>query len=204
MASGVYEIRNQINGKRYIGSSANLKKRWQSHLSGLCRGCHENQHLQRAFDKYGEAAFVFSILEKVEPEMLIGREQHYLNMLGAEYNIARIAGSCLGYRHTKEARRKIGRPNSKHSPETREKMRASWTPERRQALSKAGKGRPHSAEHRRKIGNANRNPSAETRRKIGAAHKGKHVSKQTRLKLSVALKTYWRRIDAAKKEQGER
>ena len=33
--SGVYKITNKINGKFYIGSSINIKRRWESHKEGI-------------------------------------------------------------------------------------------------------------------------------------------------------------------------
>lgn len=58
--SGVYLIRNKINGKIYIGSSINFKDRWYKHLSG--KG---NIHLFNATKKYGLENFEFIILEEV-------------------------------------------------------------------------------------------------------------------------------------------
>ena len=30
-ASGIYQIRNLVNGKRYVGSAVNLRARWRQH-----------------------------------------------------------------------------------------------------------------------------------------------------------------------------
>ena len=178
--SGIYQIKNQINGKRYIGSAVNLKRRWQHHLAALRRGGHNNLHLQRAFDKDSVEAFIFEILEEAKPEMLIEREQCYLDTLKPEYNFSPTAGSPLGYRHTQAAKLKMGKANAgerhhlygKHlSKETRAKLssackgklcsedakqktRAWWTPERRQAQSDRKKGKYPTEEHRRKLGEA--------------------------------------------------
>lgn len=133
MDSGIYQIRNRVNGKQYIGSAVNLKDRWAVHLSELRHNAHHNSHLQRAFKKYGVESFVFSILQCVEPESLIVREQYFLDTLQPEYNIARIAGRSpmLGRHHTAETKRKISQALSderhylygKHlSEKTRSKM----------------------------------------------------------------------------------
>ena len=46
--SGVYEIRNIVNQKKYVGSSGiGVGKRLMDHLSGLRRGVYANQYLQR-------------------------------------------------------------------------------------------------------------------------------------------------------------
>ena len=50
---GIYKITNLIDGKVYIGQTVNYNKRKKRHLSSLENGNHHNEHLQRAFDKYG-------------------------------------------------------------------------------------------------------------------------------------------------------
>ena len=50
---GVYQIKNLINGKLYIGSSIDVDKRLKSHFSALDKGCHNNAYLQNAWNKYG-------------------------------------------------------------------------------------------------------------------------------------------------------
>ena len=115
LVSGIYEIRNRVNGKRYVGSAVNLLRRQSQHLSALRRGSHYNQHLQRAFDKHGEATFAFTVLEHLRSKDLIEREQQYLDMLSPEYNISPTAGSPLGVRHTLETRRKISKAKKGHS-----------------------------------------------------------------------------------------
>ena len=77
MPSGIYQITNQTNGKRYIGSSVNIKRRWRDHLAHLRRNIHHNPYLQRAFDKQGQDTFTFRILEDIDdPSQLIPREQY--------------------------------------------------------------------------------------------------------------------------------
>jgi len=79
---GVYQIRNKINGKVYIGSSVNVPSRWESHRRELRRGVHKNQYLQNAWIKYGEKKFVFSLIEEVtDVEELLLREQFWLDTI---------------------------------------------------------------------------------------------------------------------------
>ena len=96
MNSGIYEIRNIINNKSYIGSSKNLNHRRSTHFYDLRNSKHKNPHLQRSFNKHGENNFIFSILEECRLEDLINREQYYLNTYRPEYNILKIAGSSTG------------------------------------------------------------------------------------------------------------
>ncbi len=54
---GIYFIKNKENGKIYVGSSVNPKKRFYRHLRELKGNTHCNQHLQNAWNKYGESGF---------------------------------------------------------------------------------------------------------------------------------------------------
>ena len=85
--SGIYILTNNINGKRYIGSSNNIRKRLWKHRSLLRHNKHENQYLQNAWNKYGENSFTFVVLEKCEIDVLLQREQYYIDTLKPEYNI---------------------------------------------------------------------------------------------------------------------
>jgi len=64
---GVYQIRNKVNGKVFIGSSKNLPailNRMQTELKfGNCR----NQVLQQEWKQFGAEAFAFEELELLEP-----------------------------------------------------------------------------------------------------------------------------------------
>lgn len=110
----IYKITNQINNKFYIGSTVYFASRKSSHLRAFRKGKHQD-YFQKAYNKYGEKNFIFEILEVVQDEhKLIEREQYYLDLLKPYirtigYNIAKIAGSQLGFRHsdkTKELLRK--------------------------------------------------------------------------------------------------
>ena len=52
--------------------------------------------------KYDYNKFSLDILEYCEPSVLIKREQYYLDILKPEYNILKIAGLRLGYKHSLE------------------------------------------------------------------------------------------------------
>ena len=107
--SGVYQIRNAINDKIYIGSAVNIQKRWREHISALKKNKHHSRYLQRSWNKYGEKNFEFVILEECEPvkETLLEREQFYLDTLSSEYNISPTAGSRLGAISSEETCKKI-------------------------------------------------------------------------------------------------
>lgn len=84
---GIYMLLNTKNGKKYIGSSINIRKRLWEHRANLRHNHHHNPHLQASWNKYGEESFEYSILEICNEEVRFEREQFYVNTLNPEYNI---------------------------------------------------------------------------------------------------------------------
>jgi group I intron endonuclease len=174
---GIYSITNTKNGKRYIGSSVRVNVRYGTHVYYLRRGRHHSQILQRAWVKYGEAAFKLEVLEECAPDKqtLLERENYWLSIHKPEYNISVQARSNLG---------------AKFSDSTKAKMRAShvsrgegaeaW----RQSISVATKGPrasqgPMSAERRMKISQAKKGCVSPAKgRKMSEEHKAKIADAQ--------------------------
>ena len=108
MQTGVYQIINKVNGKKYIGStSISFNKRWVSHICDLNKNRHRSDILQKAYNKYGKDNFDFNILQFCPPDLCIKKEQWFIDWVNPEYNICKIANSTLGYRHTDEAKLKM-------------------------------------------------------------------------------------------------
>lgn len=109
--SGIYKITCTSTEKFYIGSAVNLQTRRYDHFKTLQENKHKNPKLQRAWNKYGEDAFTFEVLELVLVPFLLEREQYWFDKLKPfdkkGFNIARVAGSNLGGTHTPETREKI-------------------------------------------------------------------------------------------------
>jgi len=108
----IYIIINNVNNKIYIGSTVNVSLRKSGHFNKLKRNTHPNSHLQNSYNKYGEQAFNTYLLENVNDENeLLSREQSWLDELqpfdrSIGYNIAPIAGTTLGTKHSEESKAK--------------------------------------------------------------------------------------------------
>jgi len=165
--SGIYKIINVVNNKFYVGSAVDLRRRKTRHFSELRLGKHNNAHLQAAWNKYGEKAFTFVVIEEhPEGTDLLAAENIWLKEhVGKDYcyNLGVDATAPMlgrggelsptwGYEHTLEAKLKIGRHSRgrRHRKESRERIRAYLI------------GKPKPAEVRAKIAAAvsgERNPN---------------------------------------------
>jgi len=90
MIKCVYMIYNLKNGKCYIGSTKNFEKRYKTHLYQLRHNKHHCLYLQRAWNKYGENKFIFSILEY--SSNLFEDELKWINRINPEYNLGSVGG----------------------------------------------------------------------------------------------------------------
>lgn len=79
MIEYIYTIENTVNGRLYVGRTNNPDMRKRGHFSELRRGVHGNPKLQNAFNKYGEAAFKFNVVESCESEAIRDKEQEWFN-----------------------------------------------------------------------------------------------------------------------------
>lgn len=122
MARGIYKIINVVNNKFYVGSAVNLSRRRARHFSELRNSRHNNRHLQAAWNKYGETAFTFVIVEELHPDAdVLAAENKWLkDHVGKDYcyNIGIDATAphlgmsgelspTWGRKHTEEAKAKI-------------------------------------------------------------------------------------------------
>jgi len=167
MVCGIYEIRNLVNNKFYIGGAAVIKVRWGHHRTMLRGNYHDNPHLQRAWNNCGEENFEFNILFLCALQDLERCEQIFMNIRKPAYNMCPVAGNTRGLKLTEEHKQKIGlaRMGHKVTEETRQRLRLALT------------GHKHSEETKRKMSKAQlaREPfSEETRRKMSLANVGKH------------------------------
>lgn len=217
---GIYVIRHTGSGKAYVGSTTNLHRRWSVHKNQLRKGIHHSRYLQRAWDKHGEAAFCFDLIEVVaDASALAERETWHIANLNSVsptgYNHAPVGGSTRGIKlgpMPEETRRKIAashvgiRPSDdvrKRLSESRKKW--NFTDAHRAAMSESRKGRRPTAETRQKLSQSARNISDETRRKRSESmilaftpelrksrsENARNISDETRRKRSEAVRRSW-------------
>lgn len=193
-SSGCYEILNTVNGKRYIGQSQNMKKRWTAHRWHLRRGAHHALPLQRAWDKYGEAAFKFLPILTCQKSMLTFYEQQLLDKAKPEYNLCPIAEATRGSKRSPEACAAISKRMQGNTILKGKKLPPEWcaaisagltggkrTPEQCHALSVLHMGVPRSIASREKQSKAmmGQKKSSQHAANISKGKKGKKFPPHT-------------------------
>ncbi len=106
--SGIYCFTNLTSGKKYIGSSVDLRKRLVQYfnMSYLTRTTY--MPICSALLKYGYSSFSLEILEYCDSSELLIREKHYFDLLNPGYNLSKHPSHpFLGRTHTDEARAKL-------------------------------------------------------------------------------------------------
>lgn len=141
--SGIYQIQSKIKPERiYIGSSVNIRKRFNDHFTELTKGIHKNSRLQKHCNKYGISDLQFSTLLGCDKSDLIKVEQYFIDSKKPYFNISPTAGNTLGCKCSESTKEKIRqkakgrkvseetklkmsykRKGRKHTEATKEKMR---------------------------------------------------------------------------------
>jgi group I intron endonuclease len=213
--SGIYRLTNLINNKSYIGSSINLSRRLSDYFSiDRFRKIRTKGRslIGNAIIKHGISNFNLDILEYSESDIIIKREQYYLDLLRPKYNILKVASSTLGRKLSEEIKinmsiRNKGNKNpmygKHHTDETKFNMSIN-----NRGFNNPMYGKTHTEKTKLRIKMSviktmkskdfikspilNRHHSEETRRKISESNKlykkYNKMSLETRLKLSLRSK----------------
>ena len=191
--AGVYIIRNEVNGKYYIGESVRMKTRMTAHISS------RKQLIARSIQKYGVENFSIEVyyLEHFKKKDLIDLEEQMIkrydclhpkgyNILpcgtdqsGVVFSEERLKKMsefmkgkryALGYKHTEETKRKI-------SLMQKGKKKPPFSQEHCKNISKSKKGRIVPLEERV--------ARSEQYKGSGNPNFGKKHSDETRLKIKI-------------------
>lgn len=63
---GVFQIKNEVNGKVLIEGSTDMAARWNRYQTELKFGSHKNKDLQKDWKEYGAEKFTFKVLSELE------------------------------------------------------------------------------------------------------------------------------------------
>jgi len=203
MGKGVYQIRNTVNDKRYIGGTiTSFERRWYTHRTTLESGDHHCIALQRAWNKYGADAFAFEVIEEVSNEDVLSREQYWMDYYRPSgiYNSLPEAGSRRGnvltehhlqsLKRAREAR--WARPGERER--MAEKLRQRWAdPKQREKNLAAIRSAPVSDEQKAAHSRSARAHWAdpEARRKNTEATRTARSAPESRQKSTEAMRRRW-------------
>lgn len=109
----IYIIENANTGKFYIGRTNDPAQRKRAHFSELRRGAHGNPRLQNSFNKHGESAFEFKVVDFASSNEIQAKEAEWFKAFNEDkaylYNchFKTIGGEGLARPHTAESKLKI-------------------------------------------------------------------------------------------------
>jgi len=159
--SGVYLVKNEINGDCYIGSaisktikSNRLYIRFRNHFFNIDKLT--NVYLRRAMIKYGTSNFSYHILAISEIDKVRELETLFISQISPKYNILQFGTSSSGYSHTEEIK----------------KMSESYSEERRNRIKFLNKRKKFSSETIEKIRQVALLRDKTTRTSLGPCGRG--------------------------------
>jgi len=174
--SGTYTIENVKNGRFYLGSTKNLKKRKADHFRLLNSGKHTNSYLQADWNKHSPEDFVFKVLTRTSVSKILHEEQTLLDEFYDHqklcYNFCVTAGSTEGIK------------------------KGPMSDSQKQKISSALKGKPKPESYKIKLSKRmkgmvgalhpafGRNHSEESKLKMSEAKLGRRLSEKTKNKMS--------------------
>lgn len=157
--SGIYCIENLTNKKKYIGQSVNIQSRWAKHKSELNNNYHDNDYLQKSWNKYGADNFKFYVIEFCDIDKLDELEVYYIELYDTlnrakGYNLT--SGGSYNKRYSDETRLKMSQAQIGHEVSFESRMKISKNHANVSGSNNGMYGRHHTEEAKKKVSNANK------------------------------------------------
>lgn len=202
----LYKITNVVDGKAYVGTTDNIKRRWGQHKLPSSRCL----YVRNAIQKHGVNNFTFETLEVcVSKESASNFEIAAIKGFNTRapngYNLSEGGEGSVGYAHSKETKQRM---SEKNRGQHNHNFGKHLSEETKQRIGRANRGKQRTKEARRKMSEAkkgSKNPSfgklqsrdmiqkrMEARTKW--TDEQRHARKQ---KISIALKRYHQERRAA-------
>jgi group I intron endonuclease len=190
----IYQITNMLTEDFYIGSAQSFDRRMWQHRYDLRRGVHKNPHMQASWNKYGEDAFVFEVLEEVAAgAAVLEVENRYLHEHVGKpncFNVNRDAiASRLGQKLSAETRAQIS-TNRKGKGAGTEHYRYGQTvsEEVRAKISETQKGRPNGMKGKKMSEQGRANVAAAVKRGKDSPFYGKRPTNAEDMQRPIAVR----------------
>ncbi len=155
--SGIYFIKNLVNGKLYVGSSLNITKRLYQYDYLLRHNKCHSPKLQASYNKHGREAFEYGVIQECPEADLKETERYWIdhhNSVNNGYNCSNDTNcSTRGLKHSEETRLKMSKAQKILTACPKRKQKSS---EILTKYNKSLKGIPKSEEHKYKIGASNK------------------------------------------------
>ena len=120
--SAVYKITNTVTNDFYIGSSKDVKRRWNEHKCKSRWNRYPNSQLYLDMNKYGLDNFEFQVLVEVEEGKLKDAEQKFIEKLKPTYNDRNANGCDIERRKERHKERNKKKRNREYQKEYRNQL----------------------------------------------------------------------------------
>lgn len=190
----IYRITNMLTDDFYIGSAQSFERRVWQHRYDLRRGAHKNPHMQASWNKYGEDAFVFEVLEEVpEGEEVFEAENKYLHAYVGTHNCFNVnrdaVAARLGQVLTSQTKTRISESRKgKHAGEEHYRYGRSVSEEVRAKISETQKGRPSPMKGKKMSEHGRANVAAAVKRGPESHFFGKRPASAEALQKAVTVR----------------
>jgi group I intron endonuclease len=153
--SGIYQIRNLINGKVYVGRTNCFYTRFCHHRANLKKenGREVNEYILRSFLKYGVENFVFEVLEFAKENLVEKEHKWIVNKKSMNrrygYNLRNEKDGTIRHHPSTLEKLKTSRLNFYKDQANRKKLSkiikdSCWNPQSKAKRIKEGRSKSYS------------------------------------------------------------